>query len=181
MVLPTSGPISLNDIVEEFRPGYSGTSNIEEYYRGGTYVPDEIAGRSEVQQINGSGSVSNTPNPGADRNQQYQLRINPEFTTNPTTVTQSGSQTIPFGFTSLTNEVIARSIGVTLSGSGSTASGVFNLEDSDRSGVTAAQVTVAAVSTAGTPQVDFITSSNGSWTPRFNDCLLYTSPSPRDS
>ena len=169
MVLPNTGPISLDDIVEEFRPGYSGTSNIEEYYRGGTYVPSEITGRTEVQQINSSGSVSNTPNPGADRNQQYQLRINPGFSTSPLDVSQSGSQTIPFGFTSLTNEVIARSIAVTLAGSGGTDAGVFNLEDDDRSGVTAAQVTVSAVTTAGTPQVDFITASNASWTPRFSD------------
>ena len=152
MVLPNTGPISLDDIVEEFRPGYSGTSNIEEYYRGGTYVPSEITGRTEVQQINSSGSVSNTPNPGADRNQQYQLRINPGFSTSPLDVSQSGSQTIPFGFTSLTNEVIARSIAVTLAGSGGTDAGVFNLEDDDRSGVTAAQVTVTAVASAGTTQ-----------------------------
>ena len=93
MVLPNTGPISLDDIVEEFRPGYSGISNIEQYYRGGSFVPSTITGREETQQIDGSGSVSNTPNPGADRSQQYLLEINPEFTTSPTNVSTSGTFT----------------------------------------------------------------------------------------
>lgn len=38
MALPSSGPISIQDIVNEF--GGSGSHSLSEYYRGGAFVPD---------------------------------------------------------------------------------------------------------------------------------------------
>lgn len=52
MALPTSGPISIQDIVNEF--GGSGTHSLSEYYRGGTYVPNTPANSN----IPTSGSIS---------------------------------------------------------------------------------------------------------------------------
>ena len=47
MVLQTSGPISLSDVEGEFQ-GTAPTA-IDEYYRGGLYVPDTTANASIPQ------------------------------------------------------------------------------------------------------------------------------------
>ena len=59
MALPTSGPISLNDIRDEFRAGHTGAHSITDYYRGGDHVPNEILGQSEqftIDVVNGLSS-----------------------------------------------------------------------------------------------------------------------------
>ena len=164
MTLQSSGAISLNDIVDEFRPGYSGASNIEEYYRGGAYVPSTISGITDVQTLFGSGSASNVPNPFADRNQVYELSMGANFSTSPLDVSESGSVNLP-GSATLYSGVQLATFEIDVSGSGSTAAGAYQLTDSF--GSVAATITVAAVSQ--TPEVDYITSNDSSWTPRFTD------------
>ena len=164
MTLQTSGPISLEDIVAEFRPGYSGVSSIDEYYRNGAYVPSNISGITDVQTLFGSGNVSNTPNQGADRNQVYELSMGPDFSTSPLNVSESGSVNLP-GSATLYSGVQLATFEISVSGSGSTATGAYQLTDSF--GNVAATITVAAASQ--TPEVDYITSNDSSWTPRFTD------------
>ena len=164
MTLQSSGAISLNDIVDEFRPGYSGASNIEEYYRGGAYVPSTISGITDVQTLFGSGSASNVPNPFADRNQVYELSMGANFSTSPLDVSESGSVNLP-GSATLYSGVQLATFEIDVSGSGSTAAGAYQLTDSF--GNVAATITVAAASQ--TPEVDYIDSSDSSWTPRFTD------------
>ena len=164
MVLQTSGPISLEDVVAEFRPGYSGVSSLAEYYRNGAHVPSSISGITDVQTIFGSGTVSNTPNQGADRNQVYELSMGADFSSAPLDVSESGSVNLP-GSATLYPDVQLATFEISVSGSGSTAAGAYQLTDSF--GSVAATVTVTAVSQ--TPEVDYIASSDSSWTPRFTN------------
>ena len=91
MPLQAAGAISLDDIVAQFRPGYSGTSNIEEYYRGGDHVPGSVTGRADVQTIFGSGTRANQPNNAQTLPEVYEFRLGEDFTTTPLEVDQSES------------------------------------------------------------------------------------------
>ena len=90
--LQNNGPISFADIANEFRPGYRGPIDITDYYRDGQFVPGSgaITGVAERQQIRATGTVSNTPNPGADRNQQYQIIVGSGFDTIPEEISEAG-------------------------------------------------------------------------------------------
>ena len=171
--LQNNGPISFADIANEFRPGYRGPIDITDYYRDGQFVPGSgaITGVAERQQIRATGTVSNTPNPGADRNQQYQITIGSGFDTSPEEISEAGVVNLPLTFveggTPLGNSgVTLGSIPVGVSGSGNDTMGSFDI--SENSPVASDRAVTIEVSTQTFPstEVETITES-GTWTPRF--------------
>ena len=110
MPLQAAGRISLEDIVAQFRPGYSGPSNINEYYRGGTNVPSSVAGRADVQTFFGSGTRANIVNADQTQPETYEFRLGENFTTTPLEIDESES------FTSLVSMDEVGSTGVFVTG-----------------------------------------------------------------
>ena len=141
MTLQVSGSISLEDIVAEFRPGYSGVASLDQFYKNGAYVPSSLPEEIEVQTLFGSGVVSNTPNNGADRNQVYLLAINDQLDTNDISVNHSTSFSGAVSNARVTGtDVFINNVVRTVSGSGSAAAGTFTVTGSD--GSTAATIRV---------------------------------------
>ena len=63
MALPTSGPITSDDLQSEFNQTVGSPFDIEDYYRGGGIVPSTsgvAGGVAEVQSVDFSGTASNT-------------------------------------------------------------------------------------------------------------------------
>ena len=110
MALQAAGPISIEDIVAEFRPGYSGPANLEEYYRNGTYVPGNITGRTDIQTLFGSGTRANNPNPSATLPEIFEVSLDEDFTTLPLNLDVSES------FTSLVSQDQVSDTGVFVTG-----------------------------------------------------------------
>ena len=148
MALQAAGPISIEDIVAEFRPGYSGSANLEEYYRNGDYVPGSVTGRTDIQTIFGSGTRANNPNPSATLPEIYEFSLDEDFTTRPLAVDVSES------YTSLVSQDQVGSTGVFVTGGTRVTSsgGGFGPGGAGTGGVNAAV-------TSGTPQSLAISSS----------------------
>ena len=161
--LQNSGPISLRDIANEFRPGFSGSVSIEDYYRDGQFVPgsDDLPGVSEIQQVTATGFVSNTPNPGADRNQQYLATVAAGFSSADRTFSVAGSTPYPVASGTPAAE------GVTLE----SGTGRINITNNSSGTLTDAfdgsvivQITVAET-TEPTRTIEVIKESTIDWTP----------------